>query len=155
MIKNTWIVEKRFYKDGKPFVKYYITRSSLAAEQFVDSQYLAFVNLPSGVKEWARSHGVQFDTNIELPFADLGLYALKLTEGLSGIPGSTYGESLLSDCISDLFSYEFNESNKLSDEYVGRGRIMVPKDMMSNAMGALSGFDGDFMQIPDKTLRRL
>ena len=68
----------------------------------------------------------------DLPFEDsLGVYLFKNSESVSFIPQINMGESLLSNVISYLMSYDYYFSALNTDLYNGRGRVILPKAMQS------------------------
>lgn len=82
-----------------------------------------------------------------LPFdKDLGCRILKLTDGISNLPQVQFGESLLANIMSYLYSYDYYFSCLNTDMYLGRGRVMVPKGLTGNKKntGYNSGLD-DFL----------
>ena len=60
-----------------------------------------------------------------LPFADLGCEIVKWTRGVGNIPELPFGESLLSNLISILMSWDYYFSAFNTDMYLGRGRVLV------------------------------
>lgn len=75
----------------------------------------------------------------KLPFEDsLGVYLYKNTDNVSFIPQLNMGESLLSNMISYLMSYDYYFSALNTDLYNGRGRVMMPKSMQNPESRSLS-----------------
>jgi hypothetical protein len=73
-----------------------------------------------------------FDTPILLPFKDsLGAELVNWTDCVSALPELPFGESLLTNIMPYLQSYDYYWSAFNTDMYLGRGRVLVDKPMQS------------------------
>jgi len=62
-------------------------------------------------------------------FDDLGVYFIRNTEGVSFHPSLPFGESIISNAIHILMSYDYYFSAKNTDMYLGRGKVLLPRGM--------------------------
>ena len=84
----------------------------------------------------------------KLPFADLGVDIFKWTSFISNLPQLPYGESVLAKIQTYLWEYDYMNSCMNTDFYLGRGRVLVPKQLQSpKAMASRSSNQGldDFL----------
>ena len=155
-VQGYYVVEHRYYGrsqdlagrtfENVPLVEYIIQpyRGTVTGGDFISqssSGRILFRNLPGDVK---RSIGkayssIMFDRPSRLPFSDLGCELVKWTEGIGNIPELPFGESLLSNLISILMSWDYYFSAFNADMFVGRGRVLVPKYM--TGQGPHAGMD--------------
>lgn len=148
---NFYVVEHRFYGDYQrldgtienhvPLVKYEIKRTTgtITTGQEYDTrgETIEFDSLPKNIKrEISKSfNGINFKQPIRLPFSDnmgLGAELINWTDCVSAIPELPFGESLLYNIMPYLQSYDYYWSAFNTDMYLGRGRILLPKQMQSN-----------------------
>ena len=81
---------------------------------------------------------IRFDKPILLPFADsLGCEIVKWTDGVSSLPELPFGESFLSQIVAQLMSWDYYHAASNTDMYLGRGRVLAPKQIQG--VGAKSG----------------
>lgn len=155
-----YVLERRYFADYRnvdgtvtpnaPVVEYVIKRSSgsITNGQFYskgNSGAIKFKDLPTSVKKAIGKAyaGIFFDKPMRLPFADhLGCEIVKFTDSITGLPELPFGESILSGIISQLMSWDYYSAAANTDMYLGRGRVLMPKQMQSaTGKGFNQGFD--------------
>lgn len=152
--ENYYVVERRYYADyitkkgekicNAPLVEYKIkkTTGSVTTGQDYSAQgeSISFMSLPSKVRSSIGKafSGIQFDSPILLPFKNsLGAELVNWTDCVSALPELPFGESLLTNIMPYLQSYDYYWSAFNTDMYLGRGRVLVDKPMQSpKAQGA-------------------
>lgn len=137
-----YVVEHRYFGDytdaaGRvsphvPLVEYIIhkTRGIVTGGDYLrqsDDGRILFRELPGEMRRSIGKaySGIFFDKPMRLPFADLGCEIVKWTRGVGNIPELPFGESLLSNLISILMSWDYYFSAFNTDMYLGRGRVLV------------------------------
>ena len=155
-----YVVEYRHFCDyeqidGKiiknaPVVEYIIHRQSGSV---VNGEYLSqgeagaipFSSLPKAIRSAIGKAypDIMFDRPMLLPFADsLGCELVKWTDGVSGLPELPFGESLLANVVCHLMAWDYYYAASNTDMYLGRGRIIAPKNINSGRGGNYnSGLD--------------
>lgn len=145
---NFYVVEHRYFgpyqkADGTvlpraPLCKYEIRRSTgtITSGQSYDAtgENVRLQDLPSAVRNnvCKAFDGIEFEKPILLPFKDhLGAELVNWTDCVSAIPELPFGESLLANIMPYLQSYDYYWSAFNTDMYLGRGRVLVPKQMQS------------------------
>lgn len=132
-----YLLEERKYEGETPVERLTIKQGTgdRITYKNVDFQSadIEFKSLPRNVRERLTKEypNVQFGEWGELPFKDLGVYVVKTTEKVSFAPSLPFGESLLSNNIHVLMSYDFYYSSFMTDMYMGRGRVLMPRQMQS------------------------
>ena len=157
--ENYYVVEHRYFCDyttakgelipKAPVVEYKIkkTRGTITTGQDYDVQgeNIKFQSLPSTVRSsiGRAFNGIQFDKPILLPFKEsLGCELVNWTDCVSALPELPFGESLLTNIMPYLQSYDYYWSAFNTDMYIGRGRVLVDKPMQSpHAQNYNSGLD--------------
>ena len=146
--ENYYVVESRYFGDYKtaegkllrnvPLVEYQIkkTTGSVTTGQDYSAQgeNIRFASLPNAIRSSIGSafNGIQFDKPILLPFVDsLGAELVHWTDCISALPELPFGESLLTNIMPYLQSYDYYWSAFNTDMYLGRGRVLVDKPMQS------------------------
>lgn len=115
--------------------------------QSTNCERIRVQDLPKEVRHalGASYAGILFDKPIILPFSDsLGCEIIKWTDGIGNIPELPFGESMLSNTIALLMTWDYYFSAFTTDMYVGRGRVLVPSTMKSAKNGYNNGLD-DFI----------
>lgn len=172
---NFYVVEHRYFgdyiqADGKelrhiPLVEYEILKSfgTITTSQTYDitGEKMRVIDLPRNVREelCKAFSGIEFNKAIPLPFADsLGAELVNWSECVSSIPELPFGDSLLSNIIPYLQSYDYYWSAFNTDMYIGRGRVLISKYMQSaaakqqNSSDYNSGLDSMlFTKIPNNS----
>lgn len=163
-VDSYYIVEHRFFgryerADGSvinnaPIATYEVHKASgtITTGNYVSlsSEAVQYRDLPTRMRaKIAKDYTygqLRFGEPILLPFADsLGAELITWTEGVSNIPELPFGESLLSNLISLLQSYDYYFSAFNTDMYTGRARVLVPKGMVGKGAErrqANAGLDG-------------
>ncbi len=154
-VESFYVVEHRYFGDYKrldgtilndvPMVEYKIKKSAgtVVNGQDYDAKGsdIFFMDLPKSVR---RNIGkaypfIRFDCPILLPFVHhLGAVLVNWTDGVSNIPELPFGDSLLSNIMPYLQSWDYYFSAFNTDMYIGRGQVIMPA-YMSKDKGAGSG----------------
>lgn len=142
-----YVVEYRHFADYKratgeviynaPVVEYAIHRQSgsITNGQYVTqnmAERVPFRDLPKKIRSSIGKayFGIKFDDPTLLPFADhLGVELVRWTGGVTGLPELPFGESFLSPIIAYLESWDYYYAAANTDMYLGRGRVLVPKQI--------------------------
>lgn len=138
---NYYVVEHRYYGEYErangeviehaPLVSYEIRQSAgdIQNEQYVSYGGIRFDRLPKAVRSdiGKAFYGIRFDKPILLPFSDLGCELVKWTACVSNIPELPFGESMLTNILAFLQSYDYYFSCFNTDMYLGRGKVIMPK----------------------------
>ena len=154
-----YIVEHRYFGDytridgsvihNAPIAEYAIHRQSgsITEGNYVNQsmcEKVKFRELPKAMKKTLAKNcpDIMFDSPVLLPFEDsLGCELVKWSDGVSSLPELPFGESLLSNIISFLMSWDYYAAAANTDMYLGRGRVIAPKHIGNDANGFNSGFD--------------
>ena len=153
-----YLVEERYFVDFPlekkvPVVEYKVYRLNGQIENFnlngASIVGLDWEDIHKSIRKAIKEDygDIQLNKPNRLPFdKDLGCRILKLTDGISNLPQVQFGESLLANIMSYLYSYDYYFSCLNTDMYLGRGRVMVPKGLTGNKKntGYNSGLD-DFL----------
>lgn len=139
-----WLVEHRKYNDeGLPVVVYKVFRKSgIATAPTLPNPFIrgyAFNGCSGDVKRELRKMGIT-DLNIEyvLPFTDgLGVWQLVRTASNSCVPEAFLGDPLLYGMLDLLWSMDVVFSGSITDVILGKGKILVPKQFLSQIMQQL------------------
>ena len=145
---NFYVVEHRYFGDytqvdGKvlknvPLGSYEIKRSygsiTTGQDYDVSGEKTTVQELPRNVRrEVCKAFdGIEFNKPILLPFDDhLGAELVNWTDCVSALPEIPFGDSLLTNIMPYLQSYDYYWSAFNTDMYIGRGRVILPKYMQS------------------------
>lgn len=148
--ENYYVVEHRYFGDyttvrgelkkNAPLVEYKIkkTTGSVTTGQDYSAQGegISFMSLPSKIRSSIGKafSGIMFDKPILLPFVDnLGAELVNWTDCVSALPELPFGESLLTNIMPYLQSYDYYWSAFNTDMYLGRGRVLIDKPQQSPA----------------------
>ena len=155
-----YLLEERKYDDnGRPVERISIKEGQghMVTYKSVDFQSgsVEFTSLPRDVRKKVAKDfpNVQFNEWEELAFDTLGVYLIKASEKVSFAPSLPFGESLLSNNIAVLMSYDFYYSAMMTDMYNARGKVFIPRNMSKpndgNAGDHFTGFNEAYVeQIP-------
>lgn len=131
IIKNAPVAEYTIHtQNGSVVNGEYLSQS--------ESGSIPFASLP---KEIRRTIGkaypdIRFNKPILLPYKDsLGCELVKWTDGVSGLPELPFGESLLANIIAHLMAWDYYFASANTDMYLGRGRIIAPKNISNGGKG--------------------
>lgn len=149
-----YLIEKRFYKNIKeivkgvmtshdvPFVVYQIhkyngtiTNAQTWNVNFQES--VRFDSLPSCVKKAIINDyaTVMFDKPQRLPFTDLGCDLYRYNGNDGSLSQQPFGQSILTNLISDLMEYDLAFSYSVRDMYQGKGTVFMAKELQTAASG--------------------
>lgn len=155
-----YVVEHRYFGkhtrlDGEvienaPLVEYKIIKSTGSATQGQSyaekGTRIKFCDLPRKVRENIGSaySFIAFDKPLILPFnAHLGAVLVNWTDGVSNLPELPFGDSLLSNIMPYLQSWDYYFSAFNTDMYIGRGQVIMPGFMQKkNAKGEDGYYSG-------------
>lgn len=146
--ENFYVVEHRYFGDytqldgtrlqNVPLVMYEIKKSkgiiTSGQDYSVQGETISFKSLPKEMRSkiGRAFDGIMFDTPQLLPFADsIGCELINWTDCVSSIPELPFGESMLYNIMPYLMSYDYYWSAFNTDMYLGRGRVLMPKEMQS------------------------
>lgn len=158
---NYYVVEHRYFGDfvsvtgekrcNVPLVEYIIKRSTgmvtTGQDYDVQGENIKFVDLPKQIRSSIGKafSTVAFDKPMPLPFVDsIGAVLVNWTDCVSALPELPFGESLLTNIMPFLQSYDYYWSAFNTDLYLGRGKVILPKQMSKNTNtgeGQYNGFD--------------
>lgn len=147
-----YLLEERSYDDdGNPQYRIYVKAGfgNLTTNKAIDFnkvQEVPFDKLPKTfVKDLKNMYpDVKLDTFMPLPLKTLGIFMYKASDGISNMPQLPFGESLFSGLWSYFQGFDYAYSNFITDQYIGRASVMIPKPMQSpekEVRGAYSGLD--------------
>jgi len=93
----------------------------------------AFRDCPKHIREKfiLEYPSIKFNEWMKLPFKGLGIFIVKNTENVSFAPSLPFGESIFTNMVHILMSYDFYFSAKETDVYLGRGKLMIPQHMQN------------------------
>ena len=146
--QNYYVVEHRYFGDytrfdgsiihNAPQVAYEIRQTTGVITNNADydgaGQKIEFASLPKNIRSKIGKafRGIEFDKPVLLPFVDnLGAQIVNWTDCVSAIPELPFGDSLLYNIMPYLQSYDYYWSAFNTDMYLGRGRVLVDKEMQS------------------------
>ena len=130
--------ERKYDENGNPIFRLFVKQgvgnmTNMRDVNFKKIQEVPYEKLPRDVKKALKRN---YPNNTlgewaELPLPSLGIYLFKNTDGISFMPQVPMGESLLSNLLSYLMSYDYYFSAFNTDMYLGRGRVLLPKPMQN------------------------
>lgn len=130
--------EKRLKKNGKYYYKVELANGTLATSPSFTGQGLQYV--PEIVEEQFKDAYGDIKPRVwyELPkrLRGIGCYNVPnkpLAVALKDMPG--YSDSTLHTCLDILYSIDYNYTQSQVDQYMGKSRALVPKQMGRVVMG--------------------
>ena len=134
-----YLLEERKYDDnGNPEFRLFVKQgvgnmTNMRDINFQKIQELPYEKLPREVKKALKNNypDVTLGKWSKLPLPSLGIYVYKNTDTVSFMPQVPMGESVLTNLMSYLMSYDYYFSAFNTDMYLGRGRVLIPKPMQS------------------------
>ena len=130
--------ERKYDEDGNPIFRLFVKQgvgnmTNMRDINFKKIQELPYAKIPREVKRALKKN---YPKNVlgewaELPLPSLGIYMFKNSDSISFMPQVPMGESLLSNLLSYLMSYDYYFSAFNTDLYLGRGRVLLPKAMQN------------------------
>ena len=132
-----WLVEERYYKGKKPFVRYKVQMKQGNARcdilPLTSEDGISYKALPETVQAVVDARGIKLNTPMRLPFRDgLGVWCLTPTANNSCVPGLAIGDPLLYGSLDLLFAVDCVFSGTLTDVIHGKGKILVPKKYLNS-----------------------
>jgi len=146
-----YLLEERQYDEqGNPQFRLFVKAGfgNMTTNRDIDFkkvQQVPYEKLPREVKKALKENypNNKLGEWTTLPLPSLGIYMFKATDGISFLPQVPMGESLLSNIISYLMSYDYYFSAINTDVYLGRGRVLLPEVMQNpHADGQGSQYTG-------------
>lgn len=123
---------------GKPYVVYNIYRlTGVITSQNLDGismgRPLNWEEIPDDIKQSIIEDYGNFKVNVpkKIALPTLGIYPFKWTPYIHNLCELPFGESAIDCVMSYLFEYDVMNSCMNTDFYLGRGRVIVPKQMQS------------------------
>ena len=140
--EELWLVERRFYRNGKPTVVYNVHRKSgIAGNEtlpLMHSDGLAYDDLSSAARAYIKRLGVKLNRPVALPFRDgLGVWIALNTATNSCVPGLKMGDPGLYGTLDMLWAIDTVFSGSIIDVLNGEGKVLVPKRFLGNINAAI------------------
>ena len=133
--EQLWLVEHRYYDEGKPTIVYKVHRKSGVAGNEtlppIESESLPIESLSPEVRVSILRRGIELGVKKTLPFRDgLGVWASLQTSTNSCVPGLRMGDPALFGVLDLLWALDTVFSGSLIDVLNGQGIILLPKRFM-------------------------
>ena len=162
-----YLVEHRYYKsiteevNGEivkhdvPFVKYQVHRynGNLINQQSWNmsmQEDVRFDSLPKNVRKSINRDysAVLIGQELRLPFTDLGCDIYRYNDCDGSLSQQPFGQSILTDILSDLMEYELSFAYAIRDMYAGKGIVFMAKELQTAQSGttAYNGLNDTIMQ---------
>ena len=141
-VRSYWLVEERFYKSGKPYVRYRVHMKSGNARSdllptFTD-EGVSKEALPELARRVIDARGITLNRSVRLPFRDgLGVWALLPNGSNSCVPGLSIGDPLLYGALDILWAIDCVFSGTVTDVLLGKGKLLVPKKYLETVRADL------------------
>lgn len=169
-----YIIEDRYFKDGKPYAVNRIYKSVIpqmegaySAMDLPDSSFNygwrddkntkaedvtdMFGNGSAVVSDYVKQalidSGLIFGYEFPLPFKGLGIAHCKCTSTSLRHPNSKYGDPLLIDCYDLLWTYDYTFSILAKDVYVGRPITFIPDTINGNKVVKETTGDAQYAEL--------
>jgi hypothetical protein len=134
-----YLLEERRYNElGEPEFRLFVkvgtgNMTNMRDIDFQKIQEIPYEKLPREVKRALKRNYPENRLGewSELPLPSLGIYLMKNTDTVSFMPQVPMGESILSNLVSYLMSYDYYFSAFNTDLYLGRGRVLLPEPMQN------------------------
>lgn len=159
-----YLVEERYFKDGKPYTINKIYQSVIPQNEGAYSSFTygwrddestksndvteAFINgtqyVSDKVLNEIKNSGIIFNYEFELPFKGLGVVHCKNTSTSTKHPNSKYGDPLLIKCFDLMWVYDFAFSILSKDLYTGRAITFIPDTLNGNLLAKNQMTDEEF-----------
>lgn len=135
--RSYWLVEQRFFENGKPYVRYKVNlKSGIAGTEnlpTLDGEGIPEKDLPVSVQKLLRQRNVRLNQKTVLPFKNgLGCKIWRRTQTNSCVPGLAMGDPLLFGVLDLLFAVDVVFSGSLTDVILGKGKVLVPKKYLQS-----------------------
>lgn len=112
---------------------------------FESMQEVKYTELSKDVRKAIKRNypNVTLGTWYDLPLNSLGIYLMKASDSISFLPQLPFGESILSNQIANIQTYDYLKSFIASELYISRGRVLLPDAMQNpNKQHATNQYDG-------------
>lgn len=156
-----YLVEHRYFKElteevnghivkhDVPFVKYQIHRyngniTNAQTWNMSLQETVRFDSIPTEVrKSIAKDYStLMFDKEERLPFFEhLGCVLFKYNDADGSLSQQPFGESILTNILTDLMNYDLTTSYAIRDMYQGKGIIFMAKELQT-AFSGINTFSG-------------
>lgn len=146
-IRNVfWLVEERYYRGYKKYVRYKVqAKSGIAGQEIlptITGDGIPEKDLPESTQALVKAKGIRLNEEVELPFRDgLGVWNLTLTANNSVVPNLPMGDPLLFGALDLLWAIDVVFSGSLTDVLLGKGKVLVPKRFLHTIRGDLKGLN--------------
>ena len=167
LVGKYYLVEHRYFKNVKeivngvltehqvPFVKYQVHRynGNIINQQSWNmnlQEEIRADSLPRDVRDAINKDysAIMFGKEIRLPFEDLGCDIYRYNDGDGSLSQQPFGQSILTDIISDLMDYELSFAYAVRDMYQGKGIVFEAKELQTAVSGtnAYTGLEDTMIQ---------
>ena len=161
--EHYYLLEHRYMKGKTPFIQYFIKRGRVSAHRGTNVDMnlttIDFGSLPRTIRDRfvETFPKIRLGKPYKLPFeGHLGVYMMKATESVSNLPDSPFGESILSNILSYLRGWDYYYSAMMTDLYIGRGRIIVPKSFQApHVSGGSEESNSHFSALPSEVFTKI
>ena len=162
-----YLVEHRYYREiteevnGEvikhrvPFVRYQVHtyHGNIINNQSWDMSLqdeIRWDSLPAPIRKAINKDygGVLLGQELRLPFTDLGCDVFRYNEADASLSQQPFGQSILTDILSDLMNYELAFAYAVRDMYQGKGIVFMAKELQTAISGTNSytGLDDTLVQ---------
>ncbi len=149
--KNWFLVEERFFKQGKPYVRYALQplEGLVNSTDLPNGNPVVWEAVPENVrKSFTENYGtVRLNEEIPLPFHTLGCSLVKNTPSSIIVPDTRFGDSSLLNIIPALIGIDQAFTNMINDQYIGAGWVYTPANVGQALMG--DGLDKRIRLVPN------
>jgi hypothetical protein len=159
--ENFYVVEHRFYdENGNPKVEINAKRDfgQVTTGQTFDlstAVQVKWEQLPKNIQKMIKDEfgkDIILDKEEDLPFDDIGIDLVHFTNA-NRTPEISMGEPVLLNVLSYLFEWDYAFTSMMTDQYIGRGKVLVPMTISNpneKAGTFYEGFDRSvFTKIPN------
>lgn len=148
--KNWFLVEHRFFKNNKPYVRYSLQplQGLVNSTDIPNGNPVAWDAIPENVRNsFKENYGtVRLEEDIALPFIRLGVSLVKNTANSIIVPDTRFGDSSLLNIVPVLIGIDQAFTNMINDQYIGAGWVYAPANIGDALMQ--DGLDKRLRQIP-------
>lgn len=130
--------ERQFDDEGNPQYRIYVkvgygTLTTNKDINFDSIQEVKWESLSKDVRKAIKDNypNVKLGEWYDLPLKSLGIYLMKASDSISFLPQLPFGESILSNQIANIQTYDYLKSFVATELYLGRGRVLVPDPMQN------------------------
>lgn len=128
--KNWFLTENRFFRDGKPYVRYALQPLDglVNSPTIPNDTSVPWEAVPREVKDaFVRNYGTaRLNTDIRLPFEGLGCSLVKFTQNSIIVPDTRFGDSAILNILPYLIGIDQAFTNMINDQYLGAGWVYTP-----------------------------